>query len=129
MFGLLVAVAHLGVVAIPCATGEVVARVAAAVDHQRDHSRHHGASTQHAHSGDVVAEQAPARLALSAPCLCGCDKPGPVATPTSSPRIGFALFPAKPAEFPAAEPTHHSGSVDVMPELIPHPLEHIPIPA
>ncbi len=66
---------------------------------------------------------------LRAPCLCGCTKAGGVSTSPSSPRIGFALFPPKPAPLPEITPRPSEVAGKVMPGRLPDSLDHVPIPS
>ena len=104
--------------------------------HQDDpHADHESPPAQDAHHRHANAHSPEPKAVeahpyeLRAPCLCGCTKAGGVSTSASSPRIGFALFPPKPAPLPEITPRPSEVAGKVMPGRLPDSLDHVPIPS
>ena len=146
---LLVVLAHLGVASTPCvervrgldlpATGPQHAQSASAPTHQRaQHDAGHPDPSEHAHhrhpdqAAPADAAEVEPKLALvlhelRALCLCGCGKHSQSPGTTTSPRVGFALFPPGPARLLEAFPCVDAPAADRMPPPRADPLDHIPI--
>jgi hypothetical protein len=94
--------------------------------------RNHADHTDHAAAREdlraQIATDAESVLAeLHAPCPCGCSKSTNSPGTTSSPRLGFVLFPPRPIPLPEATPSFIVAEVDPMPAAPEAPLDHIPI--
>jgi hypothetical protein len=103
-----------------------------------EHAQHrHGAS---AHTEPVQAEVVQAKAEpemssdedvavaeLRAPCMCGCGKGADSPGTTSSPRLGFALFPSSPVLLPDAPASAEAPAVYRMPALLADSFDHVPI--
>jgi len=89
------------------------------------HNGNQHATMQHGRSQqtnvDVVLVE------MRAPCLCGCSKSANSPGTTSSPRLGFALFPPKPASLPELAPSSRAAEIGPMPSPLADVLEHVPI--
>jgi len=64
---------------------------------------------------------------LRAPCLCGCSRNNDSAGSTTSPRLGFALFPAAPELLPEVARSVDATAAYGMPAPLADSFDHVPI--
>jgi hypothetical protein len=147
---LIVVLAHLGVaMAPPCEAnfGSERLPMSAMTDGQ---STHHAfappveeetrpAELAHHQHGDHGPTQAPAEvetamtatrvisIVVHAVCLCGCSTNTNSPGTTTSPRLGFALFPPAPPRLGEPEPSVDVQWATPVPAPLPDALDHVPI--
>lgn len=96
------------------------------------HAGHHApVATQHdgAHAHHPKAKPAAeaSQLALTAPCLCGCDDRDVTRNNAASPRLDAALADTRPTARDA-RPIAYAGELGVaIPAFAPHGLDPVPI--
>jgi hypothetical protein len=102
------------------------------------HQHAHHQNSDHADDSSHAAAQAPAEVALStatrviraafrAVCLCGCSTNTNSPGTTTSPRLGFALFPPAPPRLGEPEPSVDVQWATPVPAPLPDALDHVPI--
>jgi hypothetical protein len=152
---LMVVLTHLGVVSAPCCDARfepdrfsILARSDAQVAHHppappveeetrpaepaHDHHVHDGRDASHATTQARANVEAPGeaqltRTEIRAVCLCGCSTNTNSPGTTTSPRLGFALFPPAPPRLVEAEPSTGVQLEIPLPAAVPDTLDHVPI--
>lgn len=115
----------------------VASPVVEAETRSAEHAHHqhgdHGEESFHA-SAQVPAEVEAATTAtrvisivVRAVCLCGCSTNTNSPGTTTSPRLGFALFPPAPPRLGEAEPSVDVQRATPVPAPLPDALDHVPI--
>ena len=150
VLAMMVVLTHLGVTSVPsCDAGFEPSRlpVFALSDAQAPHHpppplveeetrpaehehHHHDASHATAQArADVEAEREAQliRSEIRPVCLCGCSTNTNSPGTTTSPRLGFALFPPAPPRFVEAEPSIGVQREIPPPTAVPDTLDHVPI--
>lgn len=93
---------------------------------------HHGDDSSHAAAQPRTEVEAATatrviRTTFRAVCLCGCSTNTNSPGTTTSPRLGFALFPPVPPRLVEAEPVVDVQRVTPVPAPLADALDHIPI--
>jgi hypothetical protein len=147
---LLIVVAHLGVASTPCAEAMrgagVPMRDANLAQHEHaaalpsnhavhhvghpnpaEHAHHHHEIRPAADRAEVEPKVAVVLHELRAPCPCGCGEHTSSPGTTTSPRLGFALFPPEPVRLLETPPSVYAPAAYWMPTPRPDSFAHIPI--
>lgn len=147
---MMVVLTHLGVTSVPsCDAGSEPSRlpVIALSDAQTAHHapaplvedetrpaehehHHHDASHAAAQARAEIEAKREAQLVrseISAVCLCGCSTNTNSPGTTTSPRLGFALFPPAPPRLVEAVPPIGVQREIPPPTAVPDALDHVPI--
>ena len=154
---LMVVLAHLGVTSAPGCETEfgperlpILAMTAMTDGHAMHHAseqpvaeatrpveraHHHGDDSSHAATpptpasaeGEAATATRVIRNVLRAVCLCGCSKNTNSPGTTTSPRLGFALFPSAPPRLVEVELSVDVDRATPAPGLLADAFDHVPI--
>ncbi len=94
--------------------------------HQHGHDASHAVAQPRAEI-EAAREVRVIRTEIRAVCLCGCSTNTNSPGTTTSPRLGFALFPSAPPRLLEAEPPTGLQRETPFPAVVPDTLDHVPI--
>ena len=110
----------------PAPSVEEETRPAEHAHHRHGHDASHAATQARANVASAREAQL-TRIEIRAICLCGCSTNTNSPGTTTSPRLGFALFPSAPPRLVEAEPSIGVQREIPPPTAVPDTLDHVPI--
>jgi hypothetical protein len=105
-------------------------RPAESAHHQHGHHGHESSHALNRAPAEVEAATTARRvinIVVRAVCLCGCSTNTNAPGTTTSPRLGFALFPPAPPRLGEPEPFVDVPWATPVPAPLPDVLDHVPI--